>query len=650
MIRAIASSLLAFCLFAAAADPPPPSAAALSYLESLRKLSSEAPPDPEEITAIHPGVTREKLDEIRRILGSLIASLQSDGTLKVAEEKTDGPLAAVIVCDVPQLDPTCARVHAITLILQEDTWQPAPVPASFENLGIDYSPTPAAAAKRLESWLSDRVPHHRKKLQSEITASTRKRLLAALPDSLPAESLPQPWLDAFLKAAEDRDLAGVMATLGGLEKEAPHGWLENMPRIRKVLDSTPAATPYEDPPDFATWTTIAAAPGPRKTLEWTIEGNTATTRLFELYLPLCRRLNPDEAPPVYFSTYKLEKADYWRVLLDDSGEIPVPPVLEPAGTDDADRFLRALAADHAMPPAHSPAELAAIVTRSLSLDHPGPLLACIASRPEIRPSTWSRLLRLWARTLEVGRPPLVLDIHTNGPAATVAWCVPEAQFPLIPKGQISFLRFVESSGTWSLDPTRPTEAPTRGKALAWGESCQDMSTPEWFRHLGLDTTLAGLPAGDAPPEEEAQKVITAWATAVTADDLAGILQNSVVFDDPKGIERIAGVIAGELPSTRGLEIIGIHRHERWAAATVRYPGNPGDSSDYLLLPIVSTPSGPKVLAEIVLLEPDSRPRKYLNDRIWDRLESRLPGPAVDELRTLLDAHSALAEKHRGEKD
>lgn len=645
MIRFLIPLLLLLAKPAPAAEESP-SEAALSFLESLRTMSAETSPAPEKITALHPQTTREKTNEIARVLTSIAASLKDGGTLAVAEEKIDGDLAAVIICDSPLLDPASAKVHAVTLIRKDSKWVPAPLPGSFENLGIDYSPAPAAAAKRLGAWLDARLPDELEELRQETVSQTRRRLLDAIPPGLEDEKKPQAWLAAFLDAAESRNLAGVMATIGGLESPHPHGWLESLPRIRKILDNTPAKTTYDSPPAFATWATIASAPGPRVCLDWTIEETTATARVFELYTPLCRRLNRDEPPPVYFSKYQLSLGDHWRVVLENSTDIPLPPQLEPAGTDDSDRFLRALAKSHSIPPSATPEELASLAVRSLGLDHPGPLLACMASRPEVRPAVWGRLLRLWARTSETARPPLVLDVQTDGPTATVAWCLPELRFPLIPQSQISFLRLVQSGDVWSLDPKDPTDAPTRGKAAKWAESCLEIDTPAWFQKLGLDDTLAGLPPGPAPTEADAQAAITAWATAVTADDLPGILRHSVVFNDPKGIETLAGVIAAELPSTRGLEIIGIHRQNRWAAATVRYPGPPGQASDYLLIPILQTGAQARVLAEVVLFEPDSRPRRYLNDRTWKRLESRLPAPAVAELRDLLEAHGKLADTHR----
>lgn len=649
MIRPLILVLLLLARPACAAESSP-AAAALSFLESLRVMPAENPPAPDKITAMHPQTTQEKSSEISRVLSSLAASIKNGGALSVAEQKIDGDLAAVIIHDSPLLDPASARVHAVTLIRKDSKWIPAPLPGSFENLGIDYSPAPAAAARRLGVWLDSRLPEQLARLRKDTVTQTRRRLLDAIPAGLADEMKPQAWLAAFLDAAESRDLAGVMATIGGLENPQPHGWLESIPRIRNILDNTPAKTTYDSPPPFPTWATIASSPGPRACLDWTIEETTASARLFELYTPLCRRLNRDEPPPVYFSSYQLRLGDHWRVVLDTSSDIPLPPPLELAATDDSDRFLRALAAAHPIPPPAGSAEVAALAVRSLGLDHPGPLLACVASRPDVRPAIWGRLLRLWARTSETARPPLLLDVQTDGPTATVAWCLPELRFPLIPQSQISFLRLVRSGDIWSLDPTDPTDTPTRGKAAAWAENCLKIDTSAWFRKLGLDDTLAGLPPGPGPTEADALTAITAWATAVTADDLPGILRHSVVFNDIKGIETLAGVIAAELPSTRGLEIIGIHRQDRWAAATVRYPGPPGQASDYLLIPLLQVGPQTKVLGEITLFEPDSRPRRYLNDRAWKRLESRLPAAAVTELRDLLDAHCKLAETHRGQQE
>ena len=646
MTRALACCLLLGSLPLPASEPPDPAPAALDYLQRLRELPAD-PPDPASLTALHTPVTVEKRAEINRMLTTLAEALRRGGKLAVAETKQDGSLAAVIVTDSPALDPAAGRVHPVTLILRDHTWLPGPVEGSFENLGIDYVPATAAAARRLEGWLAIRVPIHRAGLLRDIAAKTRQNLLDAIPATLPESANPQPWLDTFLKAAESRDLPALMATLGGLEPTPPAGWLESIPRLRKILEETPAKNPYESPPDQPTWATLICNPGPRTNLGWTIDGDTATTELFELQLPLCRRLNRDEGPPVYSANFRLKLGTHWRVDLDSNGDGPVPPVLKPAEPAEADRVLREIAAEHSFDRPATARDLAALAVRSLSLDHPGPLLACIASRPGVDATVWSRLLRLWARTSETGRPPIVLDVFEDGPAACVAWCVTENQSPLIPTGDIAFLRLVRSGDTWSLDPVDPTDPPVTDAAAKWAEDCATRSPAGWFQHLGLNATMAGLVPAPGPDEESARAAITAWATAVTADDLGGILRHSVAFDDDEAIRRLAGVIASELPSNRGLEIIGIHTHERWAAATVRYPPASKDQpSDYLLIPLVRSVGTTRVLAEIIFFEPDSRPRRYLNDRTWKRLASRLPDAAVDELRPLLDAHSKLAEKHR----
>jgi hypothetical protein len=229
---------LLVCASGATGDPGD---TAVRFLEKVRdqKLNLEPGGD----TALAPQTRDPKRREIARRLERMARELD-DTPLEVGEIKLDGDIAAVLVRKSSGLDPNRMRVFPIALIREAAGWKPAPLPASFENTGLGYTPSVRRRIEALQEWMLREQVIDLARLRDQSARKIRENI----EKSLPVETLrglgSQQTAERFLSACTRRKLPEILGLLGGLSTPPPDDWtlrLASAEKARHRRHSAPVA-------------------------------------------------------------------------------------------------------------------------------------------------------------------------------------------------------------------------------------------------------------------------------------------------------------------------------------------------------------------------------------------------------------------------
>ncbi|MCB1134393.1 MAG: hypothetical protein KDN05_24980, partial [Verrucomicrobiae bacterium] len=164
--------------------------------------------------------------------------------------KTDGDLAAVLVRRSPDFDPTSLHVFPVAMLRSGERWLPAPMPASFENSGLQARPETRARTKALESWMLKNRALDLLKLRDEAAARIRRKIESGLPLAKLRAMDPEQVAGTFLDACERRDIAVVIGLLGGLSERPPSNLRDRIRVCEEML-----AKPF---PEIRPWRLLSS--------------------------------------------------------------------------------------------------------------------------------------------------------------------------------------------------------------------------------------------------------------------------------------------------------------------------------------------------------------------------------------------------------
>lgn len=629
--------LVSLCLFtSAAAKAQPPDEAALAFLKTLR----ETPDQWAANTALFPGTTAEKRLAINEQLKRLGSDLKN-GDLRVVGSTTEGGLAGVIVSQIVEFDPNQVRVLAIGLVQREDQWMPAPVLASFENTGIRYQPTLATTAKHLEKWMLNERNRHLTRLREDTLSDLLTDIRASKPKAELLDESPARIVAGFMNACRDMNTPLALAHLGGLQENLPADWQATVSLTSRSLHAPWQAT--------GQWQELTDPSALHTELATEVDETIATVTM-GLFNPARSRPGPTEWTVRHFTLEKSEEG-LWRIclpqwllgektdevlesLVDQNLETTLPTRLirsKPRlAFDDpttlVDRHLDALMSDD------FPSTLPHL-SRAISADESAALL--------------SETARLW-RTFQPKRQrPVRLDVHASQDRAWAIYGSFDPKRPEIPGSSLLHLILAKDELGWSvIASTAPseTESDLPAELIAWGSAAIIRDQDAWLPKLGLNQRLGGLANEPAPAEADSRTLAEAWMKALKAANPRGIFPLITGFDDDTAIERILAFLGQELSTPAHYELLGIHRHGRWAGASILHRTLGAAPVEHRLLhPIVVTPDGPRILPEGILYQATSRAQNYLNGSVWKRLRTRLPEASVQELETLYQEHVELCK-------
>ncbi|MBB5350171.1 hypothetical protein HNR46_000392 [Haloferula luteola] len=610
---------------ALAAGTRGPAESALAFLQKLQEEGSKPAIDAAELTALFPGTTRDRRAEIEGQLLDLASHLEG-AELEILESRTDSRLAAVLVASTFGLNTPAARVHAIGLIQQEGEWRPAPVPASFANLGIDYLPDLAQPMKQLGAWMKSEILPRTATLRAALDQRLHQEILS----SEIAQQTPDPvsLVVAFRDAIATHDLPTLLACLGGLEDPLPPNFEATLSFLGEHLDRLPEGAPV--------------APQIFIPIEQETQDQHAILTFAEFDCLKTRR--GSEALHIY--TFDLSQGASGRWHLDASPEIVFPRRAIPTPDNHA-RFLRALRQDLSSQPTATPAELMQRTFAAIAETQPTPYLQQFSLPENLDADTLAGLFRPFTRGVTLHRHPILLEIHEIGDRAAALVAEVDLDHPDLESRNLSAYHLRHTSDGWLIDPAPPLD-PAENPLHDWVKERSQNSPEDWLKVLGL----AQLPpAAQAGPVElsEARTVAQAWVEALGHRDLPAALQYATAPAGTASTRSLLDYLGTEFASHCELTLLEVHQAGPWTAATVRHqPASPDQPATYLLHPIVPGPEGPRVLPEAILYSEDTRARQLLNDLARKRLSKAFPNTPSGDLEPLLHHHEELARTDRAQ--
>jgi hypothetical protein len=615
--------ILAFAAAVIAPAAEDPGATALNFLTRVKGGSLQLERD----TALFQGTTEEKKQAITQQLGQLEDNLQ-DSQLEVTARSEKGELAAVIVRQRSELDPLAAQVHAVGLIRRDGTWRPAPVPGSFENIGIDYLPQLAAVATSLEEWMLQQRTRQLNRLLGETRRNfldqVEKSMSRKALESAPAEDLTRQFLDA----CRALDLPKLAAMTGGLESPRPPNWetqitlmareLERLRRTRESCLFQPQALQ-----------TIR--------IREPVDDLLPVDVVFFDPTVFHRRLRDLEFRGLEFRRSSSSRhliLPYWL-----GGE----ERRSRAAVDDAELeewLPLGLAASIPARPAGRPEVLMTRFLDAMQGSDFREVLACL--RTENLEQASAALLdftRLWRQQL---RNPELLTLLQVEAGEDLAWGL---YHPLSRLDQAADRAncawMVKSNEGWLIDPLGAKAdldiPPSLSRSL---EHTRTRNRTEWLKHLGWTTLPDPLLLDPDPEETPVDDFVTGWLQSLDSSQLTETLPYLAVSRQSEAEHRALQFLKQELVAEGRREKVKILRNGNWAAASIRHitPIADASTTSAMLHPILLTAKGPRVLPEAVLYKPDTRAQTFLNRQTWNHLGEALPADLVDALRPLLEQH------------
>jgi hypothetical protein len=618
-----------------------PGDTAVRFLEKVRdqKLNLEPGGD----TALSAQTRDPKRREIARRLERMAREMD-DTPLEVGEVKLDGELAAVLVRKSGGLDPNRMRVFPIALIREATGWKPAPLPASFENTGLGYTPAVRRRIEALQEWMLRGQVIDLARLREQSARKIRENIER----SLPVETLrgldSKQTAERFIAACGRRNLPEILGLLGGLSTTPPDDWTLRLGAAEKALAS--AATPRP-------WRQLVSNDVLRAAVHHEEDGGTALVSV--ACLDPSGTSSQATVPKIEFVHLELTKSTdgFWRIDLPQAF-LPDPPEADPFGDESMDQELLDafnLKLAEAYPPTPRPD------SRQAAQD-----LADCLQNGDLRD-----LVRLIAPSTDPGkaRENLLRAAQVwwtlRDPATShslVGLATREQDGHAVALGQFFSTRnpdrldlrtfhFVKSGDGWLWAPL--PDAGVADTLEEWTREETKRRQQSWQDDLLADCIeIVVLPESGAPNEAEARALVESWLKAARDGDVEAALRHCARLNKPDSkttvLRNLGYEMTGLQRASRLPAITAVHREGIWSAVAV--DSLSADNPSFPLYPVIQTPEGPRILIEVDLIGSTNRGRKFLNEAALDRLQELSPA-AHTALKRLFDTHKTAGEPAEG---
>ncbi len=588
-------------------------------------------------TAISPHVGVAKKNQIHERLGRLAIDLKG-GDLEPGEIQIDGDLAGVIIHKRDGYDPDKVAAFAVALVWSGGQWLPAPVPASFENTGaaLDFERRQRAAG--LERWMLRERARSLDTLREEQITRMRRDIAATIShDDLKAMTV-RDMANTFLDAAKTGDHHRLLGLVGGLSDPLPGDWPARLRSVQLATssgDSQPSG-----------WRILADPAVPRAIV---LEESTARDGLFTLaFIDPSGEVPRGGVPGVSLLHIDMQRdpAGAWRLNLpaafNDTGSAVGPPGDQdsPFDTDLLDAFPRFFREASPATPQETPEALWEKMRECIAADTPDALLRLLAL-PEDSPQqarlALGRATRFWwqNRFASGGRTLVPLAFHQDGDQAMAMAQLFAFREPDRTDLRAFHMVRLPQGWMWQSTGRQSPLHPIRESLVNWRTEQEQAWQKNWIAELLIPAPKLESLKPDSPVDPAAAiDLVQQWIASIKAEDAPASLAHTAVLDDEEGRARLLRNLGYEL-STQITEIDGefiTRSGKHWTVVCFRRLGdaNPGMA----LLPVVTTPSGPRILLEIDLFV-GTRQRDFLNNVALERLDGFTDDAVRNDLRNLL---------------
>lgn len=625
------------------AGPTDPGKAAIEFLEKVRLRKLDL--DPGRDTALSARVIDDKKRKIARRLDRLAQELGS-APLELGTIKMDDNFAGVIVRKVSGYDPNSFRVFPVALVKRGDSWTPAPVPASFENVDTGYASTLRERLKSLENWMLREQISDLEKLRAESSEKVLRKIRA----KLSVETLRQLDLNQvssqFLAACEQRDAGLLLGLLGGLSVPLPDDWSRRLKAVDQALNRESSA--------LRPWRSLIAPEVVRVIVQQQEEPDEALVSIACLD-PHGLEKSPG-APRFEILNLNLTRnADrLWQINLPEAFLNRSADEEEEEGNDEEtesnpdllDAFPKKWNAIH--PPTPQPSADAAQKALFSALQSPTMTtlftLAQIDGEPQPARNAFVEAAKFWSLTHSptASRHPMPLALHADGKSAVGLFQFFSTREP--DKLDAKPVYYEQGSNGWRWTPVPSTSTLMKFEDWVAGESRG--WAKRWQEKLLTDSLLLDPEfSKPAPDAAEARKAVEAWLAAIQRGDVTAALSHTARLNDARSasitIQNLGYEIAGSQKQAHPPTITGVYPGAIWTAVGVT--STQSGKTIHPLYPVIQTAGGPRILIEIDLFASGNRGRDFLNKAALERLKKITSPTIVDDLRVLYSKHQTQVE-------
>jgi hypothetical protein len=630
-------------VISAMAAPSDPGETAVHFLEKVRAKNVNLEPGAD--TALTPQTSEAKRKEIARRLERMARDIGND-PLEVGAVKLDGDLAGVLVRKISGFDPNQMQVFPIALVKRGAEWLAAPVPASFENSGIGYAAALRKRLKVLENWMLREQALDLATLREQSAERMRHKIEEQLPAATLRTLSSRQAAERFLESCENRNLPAILGLLGGLATELPGDW----PLRAKAAERSVAAGRDLSGP----WRLLVSKDVLRAIVHQEEDGRSALVSL--ACLDPAGGLSPGSRPRVQLVHLDLSKSSdgLWRVnppgYFLQKNEVPDDDSEEDLDSDLLDAFPAIIRKAYPATPKPSVEEARESVMTAMRKHGLPELMSLIRldRDPAKARESCSSAAELWWKVRDPSSvcATMPLGIRTLEKNAAASFQIFSARYP--DRFDFKTLHFEKSADGWLWVP-KPS-ARTLSDFADWETRQSSQWSDAW-----QDTLLANCPVLEkfpnaaAPSGDEARMLVESWLAAIHDGDVAaalGLCARLNLADSKATLLRNLGYeLIGALKYDQTPAITKVHREGEWTAVGTRIDSD--GNSAFPLYPIVSTPTGPRILAEVDLSASGTRTRDFLNSTSLKRLRGFSPS-AADSLQDLFTNYqkAALLPKNR----
>lgn len=625
------------------AAPSDPGKAAINFLEKVRLRQLDL--DPGGDTALSAQVIDEKKRKIARRLDRLALELGS-APLEIGSMRMDDNFAGVLVRMVSGFDPSGFRVFPIAMIKRGDSWFPAPVPASFENVDAGYTSPLKQRLQDLENWMLREQISDLEKLRAESS----ERVLRKIQSKLSAETLrrlsPQQIGSQFLSACQQRDAGSLLGLLGGLASPLPDDWALRLKAVDSLLDPNSAR--------LRPWRLLSAPEVARVAVQHQQESDEG--RISIACLDPAGHGNPSSPPRFEILDLKLtrDQSQLWQVhlpshFLDPSAAAADAddPAAGESNPDLLNEFPKRWLAEHSAAALPSAASAFQALSAAFQASSPAPLLSLVnlAGEPRSARGACIEATRLWwsIHSPTAYQHAMPLAFRADESAAVGLFQFFSTREP--DQLDVEPVFFQRGPGGWHWAPI-PAPA-TLSQFETWIATETRRWSGQWQEKLLADSSLLdpGI-SGPCPSPADARNTVEAWLAATQRGDVTAALATTARFNDarsnPITIQNLGYEIAASHGQNLTPAITGIYQGSTWTAVGVRTTR--AGKVSHPLYPVIQTPAGPRIVIEIDLFAFGNRGRDFLNKAALDRLRKLSSPTLADELRNLYTKHQASIEK------
>ncbi len=631
-----------------------PGEEALEFLGSLR--DEERTLDQllkDSVLSPHTGEIRRS--EISQRLSRLGRYLRENNyELKVAGEKRDDDLAAVILTAVSTHDPLEVDVFAFGLRGKKDArWKMAPVTGSFDNADLGYDEVLEKRAEGLEMWMGEERLLRLRALQREVLAALRRRMSAAVPRVRLEATNPVELVTAFAKACREGDLPTAMVLLGQFEGELSEEdrrlqrvisrglqgldrrgyWrLLTSPDIVRVavkedggddLDAEVALLMFDSnrgrPVSLVRFVLLYV--GKRWTIELPSGLRLADEDRTTFQRALLREQDYDEdnALRSRFENQFEKQYEPWRAAtLKEAGD-KIGAILREGSLEDFFRFV------------HRSEDLSGAERRT-AYRYLGAFWNAI--REDSKGASDGKLLEV---------------IEHEDAGVLVFQLISTAQ---IERLNLTSLLMMRDEKGWAISPGVTTgdnyaklDEGKRGRqdeVRRRFEGRKDELTRKATAELLSGFVDASPQEGKEVGEKEAGQLVQKFRNLLRAGKLLESFECGSLLDPEEGAREALKAMSyeyrGARQSTTPDREIHVQGGKAWAAVTLRVDSGLGVAPDYPMYLVVATSKGPRIVVDVGLRLATNKGREVLNRRVWERIEGLLEEPESALVRSLFEGH------------